>query len=207
VEFLPEPVTGVSRPGERQRELGCVQLRITPRQVCLLPQPIRVHRNHDQLCEAGHRLAQDVAPLHLHRERRDLTASTGGPQARARGDSSRLRRSSRLLKAVERSLRHRSRKSFLSMDRTSTSLPVLTQNGSRSVKVEQPSSLLDRALRDCRLAQKTRSPRSLQLCLEGVAPYTRWILHSSAAIPCATSEVREPSRRDIREHRLSGYYR
>lgn len=178
--------------------------------------PYEVHRAHDQLCDVGHRLAQEVARYIYNRADGETYSTleednklvrveipTGYEQVRG------------LLKAVERSLRHRSRTPFVSMDRTyyvatRTPTPPLR---TRSVKIEQsprsksrpqngeivdwPSPKTQATVRT-EVASSTSKRGSLYE--HDLAMHRRNAKHYNV-------EVREPSTRDLREHRLSGYYR
>ncbi|KAF2239674.1 hypothetical protein EV356DRAFT_499873 [Viridothelium virens] len=81
--------------------------------------PYEVYRNGGQLCEHGHALAQEVAS-HLYKKRDGLVYSNAKEDQRLtnvevpRGFEHGLS----LLKAIERSLRHRRREPFVSFDRS-----------------------------------------------------------------------------------------
>ncbi|KAF2786302.1 hypothetical protein K505DRAFT_220150, partial [Melanomma pulvis-pyrius CBS 109.77] len=114
-----DSVSAMSRPVNTAESWAAYDFEMHARNCAYCNNPYEVHRTHSQLCDVGHRLAQDVA--HLIYNRTDgLTYSTvldedqklvrvklpaGYDQARG------------LLKAIERSLRHRSRTQFVFQDR------------------------------------------------------------------------------------------
>jgi len=122
-----------------------------------------------------------------------------------------------LLKAVERSLRHRSRRPFVSMDRTyyvSARLPlpdrsrsVKIAQASRPVKVHRPRSgeIVDWPAAAAAASQKPKVTAEVSQPKRG-SLYASDLEQQRRDSIRYNVEVREPSKRDIREHRLSGYY-
>jgi hypothetical protein len=222
VGFMHDPVSAVSRPVNAEESWAAHHFETHAQKCAYCRNPYEVHRNHEQLCEIGHRLAQDVARF-LYQSTDGKTYSTveeanklvqievpsSYPQVRS------------LLKAIERSLRHRSRAPFVSMDRTyyvAARMPVR----SRSVKVDQEIKHKSRP-RSGEIVDWPSSPAS------PASPASPKAQKATVEVDNASSkrgslyeqdlelqrrnaknykiEVREPSPRDRREHRLSGYYR
>ncbi|KAF2680859.1 hypothetical protein K458DRAFT_311002 [Lentithecium fluviatile CBS 122367] len=212
VGFLKDPVSAVSRPVNVEESWAAYDFEIHAANCAYCKDPYEVHRSHEQLCQVGHRLAQDVATF-LYNRADGKTYSTaeednklvrveipaGYPQVRG------------LLKAIERSLRHRSRTPFVSQDRSyyvAERLPIRT----RSVKVEQAPKIKSRP-RSGEIVDWP-SPKSKPVITEVNNSHSkRGSLYESDLAAQRrnarqyTVEVREPSSRDVREHRLSGYYR
>jgi len=222
VVFPTDPVMSVSRPVNTSESWPAYHFEMHARKCAYCHNPYEVHRNHEQLCDVGHRLAQEVARFIYNK-------SDGKTYSAVEEDNKLVRveipagyvEVAGLLKAVERSLRHRSRKPFVSMDRNyyvaPRTAPALPQR-TRSVKVEQepktktktktsrprsgeivdwPESKPTRVL-----AEINNTPNSKRGSLyeEDLAKQRRNAKHYAV-------EVREPTARDLREHRLSGYYR
>ncbi|KAF2193917.1 hypothetical protein K469DRAFT_549357 [Zopfia rhizophila CBS 207.26] len=216
VGFLKDPVSAVSRPVNSDESWACYDFEMHARKCVYCHNPYEVHRNHGQLCEVGHRLAQDIATYIYNRadgetystEEEDhklvrVEIPTGYEQVRG------------LLKAIERSLRHRSRTPFVSMDRTyyvAARVPVLERT--RSVKVEQAPKSKPRP-RSGEIvdwpSQKTKAKITTEVNnsvhSKRGSLYEQDIAMQRRNAQRYTVEVREPSVRDVREHRLSGYYR
>jgi hypothetical protein len=209
VGFLPEPVTGVSRPVNASESWAAYNFESHARKCAYCHNPYEVHRNHDQLCEVGHRLAQDVARYIYNADgetysRNEESHKLVRVEIPAGYDEVRG-----LLKAVERSLRYRNRKPFLSMDRTYYVPPRTLPGRSRSVKVEQPSKPIRRSsgeIVDWPQKTKVTTEVSSSASKRG-SLYEMDLAQQRRDSVRYRVEVREPSQRDIREHRLSGYYR
>lgn len=213
VGFMKDPVSAVSRPVNVEESWAAHHFETHAQKCAYCFNPYEVHRNRDQLCEIGHRLAQDVASfLYQHSDGKtystheednklvQIEVPSGYVQVRS------------LLKAIERSLRHRSRTPFVSMDRThyvAARIPVR----SRSVKVEQESKIKSRP-RSGEIVDWPSPSKVQQVAVEiNSTPSKRGSLYEKDLESQRRNEknyrveVREPSVRDIREHRLSGYYR
>lgn len=222
VGFPKDPVVSVSRPVNPTESWPAYHFEMHARKCAYCHNPFEVHRNHEQLCDAGHRLAQEVARFIYNK-------ADGETYSTVEEDNKVVRvelpagyvEVAGLLKAIERSLRHRSRQPFVSMDRsyyvaprTSAALPQRT----RSVKLEQTP----------KTKTKTSRPRSGEIVdWPESQPKPKRVLTEISNTPNAKRgslyeedlakqrrnakhyavEVREPSSRDLREHRLSGYYR
>ena len=221
VGFHKDPVVSVSRPVNPSESWPAYHFEMHARACAYCHKPYEVHRNHEQLCDVGHRLAQEVARYIYNR-------ADGETYSTVEEDNKLVRveipagyvEVSGLLKAIERSLRHRSRKPFVSMDRSyyvaPRTAPALPQR-SRLVKVEQEPKIKTKVSRprsgeivdwpeskrqSRALAEISNTPNSKRGSLyeEDLAKQRRNAKHYSV-------EVREPTSRDLREHRLSGYYR
>ena len=217
VGFHKDPVASVSRPVNPSESWPAYHFEMHARKCAYCHNPYEVHRNHEQLCDVGHRLAQEVT-------RYIYNGADGATYSTVEEDNKLVRveipagyvEVSGLLKAIERSLRHRSRKPFVSMDRsyyvaprTAAALPQRT----RSVKVEQEPKIKTKTARPRSgeivdwpetkpkraLAEISNTPNSKRGSLyeEDLAKQRRNAKHYAV-------EVREPA---AREHRFSGYYR
>jgi hypothetical protein len=221
VLFDKDPVASFSRPVTTTESWAAYHFEAHASKCAYCHNPYEVHRNHDQLCDVGHRLAQEVARYIYNKS--DETFSTiveDNKPVRVEIPSGYVEVAS-LLKAIERSLRHRSRQPFVSMDRnyyvaprTSTAVP----KRSHSVKVQQESSPRTKASRPRSgeivdwpgsqtkpkrvLAEISNTPNSKRGSLyeEDLAKQRRNAKHYSV-------EVREPTSRNLREYHASGYYR
>ncbi|KAH8707546.1 hypothetical protein GQ44DRAFT_743290 [Phaeosphaeriaceae sp. PMI808] len=222
VGFHKDPVEGVSRPVNTAESWAAYHFETHARKCAYCHNPLEVHRNRDQLCDAGHRLAQEVARF-IYNETDGNTYSTQEEDhkpVRVEIPAGYVEVSS-LLKAIERSLRQRSRRSFVSMDRTYYVAPRLPSSSParrthsvklshepKKTKVSRPRSgeIVDwpesqpkpkRVLSE--ISNTVHSKRG-SLYEEDVAKLRRNAKHYAV-------EVREPSRRDVRDHRSSDYYR
>lgn len=221
VDFPKDPVASFCRPVNTSESWPAYHFEMHARKCAYCHNPYEVHRNHDQLCDVGHRLAQEVA-------RFIYSKSDGAIYSRVEEDNKLVRvelpagyvEVASLLKAIERSLRSRSRKPIVSMDRsyyvaprTSSSLP----QRSRSVKVEQeprktktsrPHSgeIVDwpeskpKSKRVLSEINNTPNSKRGSLYEEDLAKQRRNAKHYAV-------EVREPTARDWREYHQAGYYR
>ena len=218
VGFMHDPVSAVSRPVNAEESWAAHYFEIHAQKCAYCRNPYEVHRNHEQLCEIGHRLAQEVAKF-LYQRDDGKTYSTveednklvqievpaGYVQVRG------------LLKAIERSLRHRSRTPFVSMDRTyyiGARMPVRA----RSVKVDQEIKPKHKSrprsgeIVDWPTESKASKPSKAVVEIDSVSSRRGSLYEQDIALQRRREksykvEVREPSLRDLREHRLSGYYR
>ncbi|KAF1850197.1 uncharacterized protein K460DRAFT_372522 [Cucurbitaria berberidis CBS 394.84] len=220
VGFHKDPVASVSRPVNTSESWPAYHFEMHARKCAYCHNPYEVHRNHEQLCDIGHRLAQEVTRFIYNK-------SDGETYSTVEEDNKPVRveipagyvEVNGLLKAIERSLRHRSRQPFVSMDRSyyvaPRKSPSLPQR-SHSVKVEQEPKARTKVSRPRSgeivdwpetkpkrvLAEISNTPNSKRGSLyeEDLAKQRRNAKHYAV-------EVREPTSRDLREHRLSGYYR
>ncbi|KAF2009579.1 hypothetical protein BU24DRAFT_358087 [Aaosphaeria arxii CBS 175.79] len=210
VGFLRDPVSSVSRPADHDEGWAAYHFEMHARRCAYCVDPYQVHRRHQQLCDQGHRLAQEVARF-LYNNSKGETYSTAEEEnklVRVEMPADYLEVKG-LLKAIERSARHRSRSPFVSMDRT---YYVAPRQRSRSVKIEQPKrprsgEIVDwpatapaPAVKAVAEINNSTGSRRGSLYEQDIADMRRNAKHYRV-------EVREPSVRDIREHRSSGYYR
>ncbi|KAF9697889.1 hypothetical protein EKO04_004492 [Ascochyta lentis] len=211
VVFMKDPVQSVSRPVNNTESWALYNFEMHARKCAYCHDPYEVHRNHEQLCEHGHRLAQEVASYIYNKEGRSFSTKEEENKTVQVEIPSGYVEVSGLLKAVERSLRHRSRRPFVSMDRSfyvAPRTPTLPQR-QKSVKVEHDQKPKSKSSRprsgevvewpDKVEISNTTSSRRGSLYEEDLAKKRRYAKYNV--------EVREPSARDLREHRLSGYYR
>lgn len=112
-------VTGITRPLISSEAMAIYNFEEHAQRCSSCYRPYEVYRNGGQLCERGHSLAQSVASQ-LYKDRGGIVYSTAKEDHRLinveipRGFEHGLQ----LLRAIERSLRHRRRKPFVSLDRT-----------------------------------------------------------------------------------------
>ncbi|KAH7397320.1 hypothetical protein BKA66DRAFT_454143 [Pyrenochaeta sp. MPI-SDFR-AT-0127] len=223
VGFPKDPVVSVSRPVNTFESWPAYHFEMHARKCAYCHKPFEVHRNHDQLCDVGHRLAQEVARFIYNK-------SDGETYSTVEEDNKLVRveipagyvEVAGLLKAIERSLRHRSSKPFVSMDRSYYVAPRTPSAfaHTRPVKLEQAAK--------AKTKTKTSRPRSGEIVdwpeaepapkrilaeISNTANSKRGSLYEEDLAKLRRNakhyavEVRQPSSRDLREHRLSGYYR
>jgi hypothetical protein len=213
VGFLKDPVSAVSRPVNVEESWAAYDFEIHAQNCVYCKDPYEVHRNHEQLCQVGHRLAQEVAKF-LYNRPDGRTYSTseeenklvqveipaGYPQVRG------------LLKAIERSLRHRSRGLFISQDR-SYYVAERTPMRTRSVKIQQAPKTKPRPRSGEIVDWPSPKAKSVAVAEINNSHSNRGSLYEQDLAAQRRNakqyavEVREPSHRDHRAQRLSGYYR
>ncbi|KAL1596852.1 hypothetical protein SLS59_007593 [Nothophoma quercina] len=208
--FMKDPVQSVSRPVNNTESWALYNFEMHARKCAYCHDPYEVHRNHEQLCEHGHRLAQEVASYVYNKDGKYFSTQDEDHKTVQLEIPSTHVEVAGLLKAIERSLRHRSRRPFVSMDQSyhvaprTPTLPVRQ----KSVKVEHDAKPRTKSSRPRsgevvdwpdRVEISSSSSRRGGLYEEDLAKKQRSAKYNV--------EVREPSARDLREHRLSGYYR
>lgn len=211
VAFMQDPVQSVSRPVNNTESWALYNFEMHARKCAYCHDPYEVHRSHEQLCEVGHRLAQEVASYIYNKEGKSFSTKEEENKVVQVEIPSGYIEVGGLLKAIERSLRHRSRRSFVSMDRSyhvAARTPTVSQR-QKAVKVEHDSKPRTKSSRprsgevvdwpDKVEISNTASSRRGSLYEEDLAKKRRNAKYNV--------EVREPSARDLREHRHSGYYR
>ncbi|KAI0572834.1 hypothetical protein Alg130_10334 [Pyrenophora tritici-repentis] len=205
VGFYEDPVASFCRPANNTEEWAAYHFEMHARQCAYCHKPYEVHRNHERLCDVGHRLAQDVAQYIYQKADGAIYSTTeeDNKVVRVEVPAGYVEVFS-LLKAIERSLRHRSRKPFVSMDRTYYVAPRTSSTSPRrshSVKLEQePKKSKSSRPRSGEIISNTPNSKRGSLYEEDLAKQRRNAKHYAV-------EVREPSARDVREHRSPGYYR
>lgn len=224
--FLKDPVSAVSRPVNAAESWAAYDFEMHASKCAYCHDPYEVHRSREQLCDVGHRLAQEVARYIYNRADGETYSTVEENHKLVRVEVPTGYEEVRgLLKAIERSLRHRSRTPFVSLDRTyfvAARIPERT----RIVKVEQnktkarprsgeivdwPSAAKAEGL-DWPAPKAKANPRVLTEINSSVnsrrgSLYEQDLADQRRNAKRYSVEVREPSARDIREHRLSGYYR
>lgn len=220
VGFEKDPVSSVSRPVNTAESWAAYDFEMHARKCAFCEDPYEVHRSHHQLCDQGHRLAQEVA-RYIYNDANGETYSTAEEDHKvvrieipAGYDQVRG-----LLRAIERSLRHRSRTPFVSMDRTyyvAARIPQRSPSRSRPVKVEQVKTKRPRSgeiVEWPSTAPAVTKPKAAPMVTEVNSSTKRGSLYEQDLAAQRRNaqrynvEVRQPSARDLREHRLSGYYR
>jgi hypothetical protein len=228
VGFLKDPIESVSRPVNTAESWAAYHYEAHARKCVFCHNAYEVHRNREQLCDVGHRCAQEVARF-IYNKADGNTYSTEDTSKPTRVEiPAGYVEVSSLLKAIERSLRHRQRRAFVSMDRSYYVAPRTPSAGAvkpvspvkrhASVKVSQdpktktkssrPRSgeIVDwpasqpKAKRVLAEISNTANTKRGSLYEEDLAMQRRNAKHYAV-------EVREPSARDLRDHRSSGYYR
>ncbi|KAF2995384.1 hypothetical protein E8E13_004151 [Curvularia kusanoi] len=210
VLFKSDPVQSVSRPVSNTESWALYDFEMHARKCAYCHDPYEVHRHHEQLCQLGHRLAQDVASYVYNKDGKTFSTKEEDHKVVQVEIPSNYVEVAGLLKAIERSLRHRSRRPFVSMDSSyhvaprTPSLPVRQ----KSVKIDQEKPRSSKSTRPRsgevvdwpdKVEINNTSSRRGSLYEEDLAKKRRSAKYNV--------EVREPSARDLREHRLSGYYR
>ncbi|KAL1610640.1 hypothetical protein SLS60_002310 [Paraconiothyrium brasiliense] len=212
VGFMRDPVSAVSRPVNTEESWAAHHFETHAQKCAYCRDPYEVYRSHDQLCEIGHRLAQEVAAFLYQRSdgKSYSTVEEENKLVQIELPSGYVQVRS-LLKAIERSLRHRSRAPFVSMDRTYY-VAARTPVRSRSVKVDQEIKHKSRP-RSGEIVDWP-SPKAQKVTVEvdnasskRGSLYEQDIAMQRRMAKNYKIEVREPSVRDLREQRLSGYYR
>ncbi|KAJ8116039.1 hypothetical protein OPT61_g2449 [Boeremia exigua] len=209
VGFHKDPVESVSRPVTNTESWALYDFEMHARKCAYCHDAYEVHRSHERLCELGHRLAQDVASYIYNKDGKVYSTKEEDNKVVQVELPSTYVEVSSLLRAIERSLRHRTRRSFVSMDR-SYAIPPRTSTmpaRQKSVKVEheKPRTKSSRPRSGevvdwpDKVEISNNSPKRGSLYEEDLAKQRRSAKYNV--------EVREPSARDLREHRLSGYYR
>jgi hypothetical protein len=221
VGFYQDPVEGVSRPVNTSESWAAYHFEMHARKCAYCHNPYEVHRSREQLCDVGHRLAQEVT-------RFIYIKSDGKTYSTVEEDHKPVRveipagyvEVSSLLKAIERSLRHRSRRSFVSMDNSYYVAPRTPSSPKRSNSVH--------VTQEPKTKSKSRRPHSGEIVdwpqsqpksnrvlaeISNTANSKRGSLYEEDLaiqrrnVNKYKVEVREPSARDLRDHRSSGYYR
>jgi hypothetical protein len=203
VGFYEDPVISYSRPVNTSESWAAYYFETHARKCDHCHKAYEVHRNHQRLCDEGHRLAQDVAH-YIYNKNDGATYSTveeDNKLVRVEVPAGYVEVAS-LLRAIERSLRHRSRKPFVSMDRSYYVAPrTAPASPQRSTEVvDWPQHTTSKPKRPLAEISNTPSSKRGSLYEEDLAKQRRAAKHYAV-------EVREPSPRDTREHRSSGYYR
>lgn len=222
VGFHKDPVEGVSRPVNTSESWAAYHFETHARKCAYCHNPYEVHRNREQLCEAGHRLAQEVARFIYNK-------ADGNTYSTVEEDSKPVRvelpagyvEVSSLLKAIERSLRHRSRRSFVSMDRNyyvAPRAPTSPPKRSASVKVSQEPKIKPKSSRPRSgeivdwpdRVEPQPKPKRVLSEISNTANSKRGSLYEEDMAKRRSKnyavEVREPTVRDFRGNRSSGYY-
>ncbi|KAL5118607.1 hypothetical protein ACEQ8H_003458 [Pleosporales sp. CAS-2024a] len=221
VGFYQDPVEGVSRPVNTAESWAAYHFETHARKCAYCHDAYEVHRSRDQLCDVGHRLAQEVARFIYNK-------SDGKTYSTVEEDHKPVRveipagyvEVSSLLKAIERSLRHRSRRSFVSMDSSyyvSPRTPSSPVKRSQSVKVSQEAKTKTKSSRP-RSGEIVDWPESQSKSKRVLAEISNTansrrgsLYEEDLAIRRRNAnkykvEVREPCARDLRDYRSSGYY-
>jgi len=203
------PVTSIIRPLSNIENWALYNFE-THAQACpSCHNPYDVARSGHKLCDEGHKLAQNVAQF-LYTKQDGLTYSQKGEESKlvrvempANYDQTRG-----LLRAIERSMR-RQKTPFVSQDRTyfvADRAPRLPER-TRSAKVEQTPKIArpQRSATDIVDWPSRERSATIDVSKRG-SLYESDMAEQRKAYPRYNVQVREPSRKDVREHRRSGYY-
>ncbi|KAK8210436.1 hypothetical protein IWZ01DRAFT_279174 [Phyllosticta capitalensis] len=219
VGFVQGEVTGVTRPANIAESWALYDFEMHARSCSSCRNPYAVHRAGNQLCDQGHELAQAVAKFLYMRKDGETYATTdkdfrvvrveiqpGYDEARS------------LLRAIERSIRHK--RPLLSMDRTYPVAPRLPErpkhhkHQSQKPAVVQGESAAPGPSPKRRQHHHSSSTVTLDVNNSSQHPHhKRGTLYDADLAEQKRNhakynvQVREPSKRDVREHRHAGYYR
>lgn len=209
VGFVKGEVTGVSRPANIAESWALYDFEMHARICTACRNPYDVHRAGRQLCDEGHRLAQQVARfLYMKRDGEAYSSNEEDRQVVRVEIQPTYEEARGLLRAIERGIRHR--RQFVSMDRSyqiAPRLPVRPKQHQKPVQVhaDQSPPLPPRPQHS---EFDWAHPRQavINVAKRG-SLYEADMDEHRRNIAKYNVEVREPSHRDIREHRHSGYYR
>ncbi|KAH7080625.1 hypothetical protein BKA63DRAFT_563300 [Paraphoma chrysanthemicola] len=124
VYFAKDPVESISRLVNPTESWAAYHFEMHARKCAYCHNPYEVHRRREQLCEAGHGMAQEVC-RYVYNKSDGITYSTNeedGKLVRVEIPAGYVEVSG-LLKAVERSLRHWSRRSFVNTESLAKKFP------------------------------------------------------------------------------------
>lgn len=212
VGFVKGEVTGVSRPANIAESWALYDFEMHARTCAACRNPYDVHRSGRQLCDEGHRLAQQVAHfLYMKRDGEAYSIEEEAHQVVRVEIQPSYEEARGLLRAIERGIRHR--RQFISMDRSyhiAPRLPLRPKHHQKPVqpvvKLEQTPPLPPRPKQQ----PEYDWPQSPRQAVINVAKrgslYEADMAEQRRNHAKYNVEVREPSHRDIREHRHSGYY-
>ncbi|KAF4541951.1 Macro domain containing protein 1 [Lasiodiplodia theobromae] len=212
VGFVKGEVTGISRPANIAESWALYDFEMHARACAECRNPYDVHRSGRQLCDEGHRLAQQVAHfLYMKRDGEAYSTEEEDRQVVRVEIQPTYEEARGLLRAIERGIRHR--RQFVSMDRSyhiAPRLPLRTKNQKpvQPVQVEQAPALPPRPKGNHEQYEWPASPRQavINVAKRG-SLYESDMEEQRRNFAKYNIEVREPSHRDMREHRHSGYYR
>jgi len=216
---MKDPVSEISRPVNTAESWAAYDFEMHARNCVYCHNPYEVHRDHRQLCDVGHRLAQGVAHFiyngvdgmtysQFEEDHKLVRVEMPPSYGEVRG----------LLKAIERSVRHRSRVPFVSQDRTYYVAPRgVAPQRTKSVKLDQAPKIKSKPrprsgeIVDWPSSPKPKAPlaeisSSISNAKRG-SLYEQDLAMERRNAQKYAVEVREPSMSDVRNHRLSGYYR
>jgi hypothetical protein len=205
-----ETTHSIARPVNTSESWALYYFETHARKCAYCHNPYEVHRNHENLCEIGHRLAQEIAS-HLYSKEGTIYSTKEEANRIVQVEiPSGYVEISGLFKAIERSLRHRSRRPFVSMNRNyyvAPRTPVAMPIRQKSVQVKhekprsKPSRLRSGEIVDWPVKAEINNSSSKRGSL-----YEEDLAKRRESAK-DNVEIREPSARDLRDHRPSGYYR
>ncbi|KAF2139448.1 uncharacterized protein K452DRAFT_300483 [Aplosporella prunicola CBS 121167] len=220
VGFAEGEITGISRPASIAESWALYDFEMHARNCAACRNPYEVHKTGGQLCEDGHRFAQAIARC-LYMRKDGQICSTGDDWHMVRIEISPSYEEARgLLRAVERAMRHRRR--FVSMDKSYPVAPRLPERPKQQhkpvqatvVHVEEVPTATTTTPRKHRAEHREMVDWPVRSLVEVSHSKTKRgslyeadVAEQRRAYSKYHVEVREPSHRDIREHRSSGYYR
>ncbi|KAF2091492.1 hypothetical protein K490DRAFT_31759 [Saccharata proteae CBS 121410] len=205
VGFAPDLVTGITRPANIPESWALYDFEMHARKCAACHDPYEVHRAGRQLCDIGHELAQKVAhflymnkdgQFYSKQEYKLVRVEIESGYSEARG----------LLRAIERSLRHRRREPFISMDRNYQVGPRLPPRPQPVQPVEVKQA--PKSARRYSQPQLPEFPRSAVIDISKRGSlYKADMEEKRRSYPKYNVEVREPTHRELQDHRASAYYR
>lgn len=148
VGFMRDPVVSFARPVNNTESWALFNFEMHARKCAYCHDPYEVHRNHEELCEHGHRLAQEVASYVYHKDGKAFSTKEEDNKVIQVEIPLGYVEASGLLRAMERSLRHRVRRPFVSMDRSYHVVPTTRTRSEEEQSVESEESTSSRTAED-----------------------------------------------------------
>lgn len=143
VAFHSNPVQDICRPTSEKENSALYDFEYHARSCPDCHHPYKVYKEHHRLCPTGHQFAQDVAIYLYNVDGETYSACDAYMRVRVEVPTSFVE-TRELLKAMEKSLKSRSRSNFVSLDRSYYVQPRAPKR-SHTVKVEQsrrPKSMI-----------------------------------------------------------------
>lgn len=208
VGFTKDPVETVSRPVNNTECWALYNFEMHARKCTYCHDPYSVHRSHNRLCKYGHRLAGDVA--------RQMYNGAGKVLSTKEEDNKLLQieipkgyiETSGLLRAIERSRRHKPRRPFVNIDRSRNVAPKIQSHSVSQESVVAEIEASQDEFSQSRTGVELDRPSKIELSNRSLGNGS---LYEQDLVTRSTGQhdvlVCEPTAQDLREYRLSGYYR
>lgn len=209
VQFLDSPVSDVSRPATNEEAWVFYNFEVHARKCPHCQNPLEVYKSGDNLCDEGIELAIELTEYVYNKDGTTYSvAHEAGKVVRVEMPAE-YNQARSLLRAIERRLHSRKPTPFMSYDK-SYYVPARTpmKASEKPVKVEQPKVRTPKASRPHVDAEVVEWPRKATVDVSRRGSlYVKDMEEQRRAERSYNVEIREPSKRDIREHRSAGYYR